>query len=70
VYVRDVLAPEMDAGRAFLDAFAANRQVFHGFLASFPGGWRLFSRLVGGETTLAKQTAKPYVRAVLRAVTR
>lgn len=65
-YVEAELAPEMDAGRAFLRAFERNRQVFHGFLASVPGGWRLFSRLVAGETTLLRQTRKPYVRAVLR----
>jgi geranylgeranyl reductase family protein len=65
-YVAAELAPEMDAGRAFLAAFERNRQVFHGFLASVPGGWRLFSRLVAGETTLAHQMTKPYVRAVLR----
>lgn len=69
-YVASELAPEMDAGRAFLAAFASNRQVFHGFLAAVPGGWRLFSRLVAGETTLERQVRKPYVRAVLRAVTR
>ena len=67
-YVATELAPEMDAGREFLRAFERNRQVFHGFLASVPGGWRLFSRLVAGETTLLRQTRKPYVRAVLRAL--
>jgi flavin-dependent dehydrogenase len=67
-YVARDLAPEMAAGAVFLRAFARNRQVFHGFLASVPGGWRLFSRLVAGETTLAEQMKKPYVRAVLRAL--
>jgi geranylgeranyl reductase family protein len=67
-YVAAELEPEMAAGRAFLAAFERNRQVFHGFLASVPGGWRLFSRLVAGETTLARQLRKPYVRAVLRAL--
>lgn len=67
-YVAAELEPEMAAGRAFLRAFESNRQVFHGFLASVPGGWRLFSRLVAGETTLVRQTRKPYVRAVLRAL--
>ncbi|HVF06113.1 MAG TPA: geranylgeranyl reductase family protein [Frankiaceae bacterium] len=65
-YVAAELAPEMAAGRDFLTAFERNRQVFHGFLAAVPGGWRLFSRLVAGETTLLRQTEKPYVRAVLR----
>ena len=69
-YVEAELAPEMDAGRAFLAAFERNRQAFHGFLASVPGGWRLFSRLVAGETTLARQVRKPHVRAVLRALSR
>ncbi len=65
-FVATELEPEMAAGRAFLAAFARNRQVFHGFLASVPGGWRLFSRLVAGETTLVRQLRKPYVRAVMR----
>lgn len=67
-YVSAELAPEMDAGARFLKAFERNRQVFHGFLASVPGGWRLFSRLVAGETTLLRQTRKAYVRAVLTAL--
>lgn len=67
-YVAAELEPEMAAGREFLRAFENNRQAFHGFLASVPGGWRLFARLVAGETTLARQTRKPYVRAVLRAL--
>jgi geranylgeranyl reductase family protein len=67
-YVAAELEPEMAAGRAFLAAFSRNRQVFHGFLASVPGGWRLFSRLVAGETTLERQMRKPYVRALIRAL--
>jgi hypothetical protein len=59
----------MAAGRAFLAAFTRNRQVFHGFLASVPGGWRLFSRLVAGETTLERQLRKPYVRALIKSLT-
>lgn len=64
------LTPEMDAGRVFLRAFSRNRQVFHGFLAVVPGGWRLFARLVGGETTLARQLAKRPIRVALRLLTR
>ena len=64
-YVEAELDPEMAAGRMFLDAFERNRQVFHGFLAVVPGGWRLFARLVAGETTLARQVRKPLVRTVL-----
>lgn len=68
-YVDAELEPEMAAGRAFLAAFTRNRQVFHGFLASVPGGWRLFSRLVAGETTLERQLRKPYVRALIKSLT-
>jgi geranylgeranyl reductase family protein len=67
-FVAAELEPEMAAGRAFLRAFERNRQVFHGFLAAVPGGWPLFARLVAGETTLARQWRKPYVRAVLGAL--
>lgn len=68
-YVERELTPEMDAGRLFLRAFTANRQAFHGFLAAAPGGWRLFTRLVAGETTLARQLENPAVRLTLRALT-
>jgi len=64
------LTPEMAAGRVFLQAFSRNRQVFHGFLAAVPGGWRLFARLVAGETTLAGQLDKRAVRLALRLLTR
>jgi geranylgeranyl reductase family protein len=64
--VERTLGAEMAAGRAFLRAFERNRQVFHGFVCSVPGGWRLFTRLVAGETTLADQLRRPAVRAVLR----
>ncbi len=60
------LTPEMAAGRVFLRAFGRTRQVFHGFLAVVPGGWRLFARLVAGETTLARQLQKRPVRLALR----
>jgi geranylgeranyl reductase family protein len=66
--VIEQLSPEMAAGRLFLRAFERNRQVFHGFLASVPGGWRLFTRLVAGETTLREQAARPAVAAVLAAL--
>jgi len=63
------LGPEMEAGRLFLRAFSANRQAFHGFVVSIPGGWGLFTRLVGGQTTLAAQLERRGVRLALRAVT-
>jgi hypothetical protein len=67
--VIETLGPEMAAGRRFLDAFAANRQAFHGFVASVPGGWRLFTQLVGGETSLPAQLERRGVRLALAAVT-
>lgn len=63
------LGQEMDAGRLFLRAFTANRQAFHGFVVSIPGGWRLFTRLVGGQTTLAAQLDRRVVRWALAALT-
>jgi geranylgeranyl reductase family protein len=67
--VTSVLGPEMAAGRIFLRAFTANRQAYHGFLASIPGGWQLFTRVVAGETTLADQLRRPAVRMAVAAVT-
>ncbi|MEP7054450.1 MAG: geranylgeranyl reductase family protein [Actinomycetota bacterium] len=66
--VIETLGPEMDAGRVFLQAFSANRQAFHGFVASVPGGWRLFTRLVGGQTSLPEQLERRGVRMALAAV--
>jgi geranylgeranyl reductase family protein len=65
-YVERELAPEMAAGAAFLAAFRRNRTAFHYAVGAMPGGWRLFSRLVAGDTTLVRQMQKPYVRAALR----
>jgi geranylgeranyl reductase family protein len=67
--VVETLGPEMDAGRRFLNAFTVNRQAFHGLVASVPGGWRLFTRLVAGETTLSAQLERRGVRLALAAVT-
>jgi geranylgeranyl reductase family protein len=67
--VEQELGSEMAAGRVFLAAFSHNRQVFHGFLASVPGGWGLFCRLVAGESTLARQLARRPVRLLLRLLT-
>ncbi len=64
--VEDELGREMAAGERFLAAFTKNRQVFHGFVASVPGGWRLFRRLVSGETSLAAQLDHSAVRLALR----
>jgi flavin-dependent dehydrogenase len=66
--VVDLLGPEMTAGRLFLRAFSRNRQAYHGFIASVPGGWRLFTRVVAGETTLPEQLQRPAVRLALKAV--
>ncbi|HZG96390.1 MAG TPA: geranylgeranyl reductase family protein [Mycobacteriales bacterium] len=68
--VAEQLTVEMAAGRLFLRAFERNRQVFHGFVAGVPGGWRLFTRLVAGETTLRAQAARAPVRLLLRGLGR
>lgn len=67
--VIETLGPEMEAGRLFLKAFTGNRQAFHGFVASVPGGWRLFTDLVAGRTTLPAQLERRVVRMALKAVT-
>jgi flavin-dependent dehydrogenase len=68
--VEAVLGPEIEAGRAVLAAFARRPFVMHTFLAGFPGAFGLFSRVIEGRSTVARQLRRPGVRAGVAALAR
>ncbi|SNQ51452.1 Geranylgeranyl reductase family protein [Frankia canadensis] len=67
--VETILGPEMVAGREVLGAFIRRPAVMHAILAS-PGTFGLFTRLIEGRTTVARQLRRPGVRAVVAALAR
>jgi flavin-dependent dehydrogenase len=59
------LLPEMAAGERCLRAFEARPWAFHELIRSTSVGWRQFSRITRGETTLARAVRWRPVRAGL-----
>jgi hypothetical protein len=59
----------MAAGREVLGAFVRRPAVMHAILAS-PGTFGLFTRLIEGRTTVARQLRRPGVRAAVAALAR
>ncbi|WP_036565995.1 geranylgeranyl reductase family protein [Nocardioides halotolerans] len=59
------LLPEMAAGERCLRAFEARPWAFHELIRSTSVGWRQFSRITRGETTLARAVRRRPVRAGL-----
>ncbi|EXG80219.1 geranylgeranyl reductase family protein [Cryptosporangium arvum] len=57
---------EMRAGRRFHTAFSRRPTLFHAAIGCAPPAWRLFRRLVGGETTLEHVAAHKSVDLALR----
>ena len=64
--LREELLPEMAAGETCLRAFERRPGAFHALLFGTSVGWRHFGRLTRGETTLARATLHPSVRAGIR----
>lgn len=63
--VEAVLGPEMAAGRRALAAFGGHPRVVHELMRT-PRMWRLFTRLVGGATTLDAQVERRSIGALVR----
>jgi len=62
------LGPEMAAGERCLQAFERRPAVFHRLIGGTDLGWRQFSRLVRGETTLDRAMRRRTVRVAVRAL--
>ncbi|WP_462166428.1 geranylgeranyl reductase family protein [Frankia sp. AiPs1] len=67
--VERILGPEMVAGAEVLAAFTRRPVVMHALLSS-PGTFGLFTRLIEGRTTIARQLRRPGVRAAVVALAR
>jgi geranylgeranyl reductase family protein len=68
--VEAVFGSEIDAGRAVLAAFARHPAVMHSFLTGVPGAFGLFSRVIEGRSTVARQLRRPGVRTAVAALGR
>jgi flavin-dependent dehydrogenase len=64
------LAPEMDAGRAFLAAFARRPGLLHTVLTRTPLGWAAFRRMCLGSMSLPSLLGHDPVRAGVQALAR
>jgi geranylgeranyl reductase family protein len=64
------LAPEMDAGRAFLAAFARRPGLLHTLLTRTPLGWAAFRRMCLGSTSLPSLLGHDPVRVGVNALAR
>lgn len=60
------LGPEMAAGRRARAAFTHHPGAVHSVFRYLPGMWKLFVRLVSGETTMAKQLTRRQIRGLVR----
>ncbi|MCK9897074.1 geranylgeranyl reductase family protein [Frankia sp. AgB32] len=67
--IETILGPEIAAGREVLGAFIRRPAVMHALLSS-PGTFGLFTRLIEGRTTVARQLRRPGVRAAVAALAR
>ncbi|KDA44135.1 geranylgeranyl reductase family protein [Frankia sp. B2] len=65
--VEAILGPEMAAGREVLAAFTRRPGAMHTVMAA-PGTFGLFTRLIEGRTTIARQLRRPGVRAAVAAL--
>ncbi|GAB3492613.1 geranylgeranyl reductase family protein [Flexivirga lutea] len=67
--IADGLGAEMAVGERTLRAFERHPRAFHTLLRTAPG-WRVFTRITRGETTLARVARHRVVRAGLTAMNR
>lgn len=68
VYVQrleETLLPEMRAGFDALRAFERHPKVFHSLIASTPMGWKYFTRITTGDTSLARAMRHASVRTAV-----
>lgn len=63
--ITSTLAPEMQAGQAFMQAFKRHPLAFHLALILVPQAWTLFASVISGRTSIAEVTSRPVVRAAL-----
>ncbi|MBL7494602.1 geranylgeranyl reductase family protein [Frankia sp. AgW1.1] len=65
-----VFGPEVTAGRTLLGLFTRRPEVMHGLMAGFPGAFGLFTRIIDGRSTVARQLARPGVTRLVATLSR
>jgi len=68
--IKAELEPEMLAGQAFLEAFIRHPAPFYWAVAQVPAAWRLFVRMVAGQTTFAEAYRNRVIRLMLAGLNR
>ncbi|WP_420497358.1 geranylgeranyl reductase family protein [Parafrankia sp. FMc2] len=68
--ILDVFGTEIAASRTVLAAFARRPALMHAMMAAFPGTFGLFSRIVDGRSTVARQLRRPGVAAAVAALSK
>jgi len=64
--ITSTLAPEMQAGQAFMQAFKRHPLAFHLALILVPQAWTLFASVISGQTSIATITSRPTIRIALK----
>lgn len=65
-----VFGPEVTAGRALLELFTRRPEVMHGLMSTVPGAFGLFTRIIDGRSTIARQLARPGITRTVAALSR
>jgi geranylgeranyl reductase family protein len=68
--IEAIFGPELAAGRDLLGVYARRPALMHGLMAAGPGAFGLFSRIVDGRSTMARQLRRPGVRRAVAALSR
>jgi geranylgeranyl reductase family protein len=68
--VSSTLGPEMQAGRAFMQAFTRHPRAFHLMLVLLPPAWNLFASVISGRMSVARVTRSRLARAALTVLSR
>ncbi|WP_045876823.1 geranylgeranyl reductase family protein [Pseudofrankia sp. DC12] len=68
--VEAVFGTEMTAGRTLLKLYGRRPEVMHGLMSALPGGFSLFTRIIDGRSTVARQLGRPGVTRIVAALSR
>jgi len=65
-----VFGSELTAGRVLLGLYRRRPQLMHAMMSAGPGAFSLFTRIVDGRSTIARQLRRPGVTATVAALSR
>jgi geranylgeranyl reductase len=68
--LEEAILPEMRAGFAALGSFERHPKIYHALLANTGIGWKYFTRITTGDTTLARAMRHATVRTAVSALNR